>query len=94
MAATNTEIWRDIFTNWPASIPKRGLVVSLLNEPIPFKGFLLKGDMVLLERTNPDPAGTRFVLLAFDAIHLLKLIDPIKETVFNAAGFVGQFAKA
>jgi hypothetical protein len=67
--------------------------VSTLNETVPFKSFLLKGDTVLLERTNPDPAGTRFVVLAYDAIHMLKLIEPLKESVLNAAGYTGQLAK-
>jgi hypothetical protein len=91
--AAAVEIWRDVFKNWPAVIPKRGLVVSTLNETVPFKSFLLKGETLLLERTNPDAAGTRYVVLAYDAIHMLKLIDPIKESAFNTAGYAGQLAK-
>jgi hypothetical protein len=88
-----SEIWRDVFLNWPAPVPRRGVVVSTLNEPIPFKSFLTKGETLLLERTNPDPLGTRFIVLAYDAIHLLKLTDPLKESVLNAAGYSGQLAK-
>ena len=87
------EIWRELFTKWPAALPKRGVIVSSLNEPTPFKSFLIRGEMLLLERTNPDPIGTRFILLGFDAIHIVKLIDPLKEEIFTSAGFVGQFAK-
>jgi hypothetical protein len=87
------EVWREVFMNWPAAIPRRGVVVSTLNEAIPFKSFLTKGETLLLERTNPDPIGTRFILLAYDAIHLLKLTDPLKESVLTAAGFSGQLAK-
>jgi hypothetical protein len=93
MAMTSNEVWREMFTNWPAAIPRRGLVVSTLNETIPFKSFLLKGDALLLERTNPDAVGTRFIVLAFDAIHMLKLTEPFKESVLTSAGFVGQLAK-
>jgi hypothetical protein len=85
--------WREVFYEWPASIPRRGLVISMLNEPMPFKGFLVKGETVLLERTNPDSLGARFILLPFDAINCLKFIDPLKESVFTAAGFAGKFAK-
>jgi hypothetical protein len=46
-----------------------------------------------LERTNPDPLGTRFIVLTYDAIHLLKLTDPLKESVLTGAGYVGQLAK-
>jgi hypothetical protein len=91
--ATSNEIWRDVFTNWPAALPRRGLVVSSLNETIPFKSFLLKGDMLLLERTNPDAAGARFIILTFDAVHMLKITEPLKESVLNSAGFIGQLAK-
>ena len=93
MAAAANETWRDVFTNWPAALAKRGVLVSTLNEQIPFKSFLLKGDTILLERTNPDAIGARYVVIGFDAIHMLKLIDPLKESVLNAAGYTGQLAK-
>jgi hypothetical protein len=90
---STSSTWRDVFTNWPASLPRRGLVVSTLNETIPFKSFLLKGDTLLLERTNPDAAGARFIVLAFDAIHMIKITEPLKESVLTAAGYIGQLAK-
>jgi hypothetical protein len=31
--------------------------------------------------------------MSFDAIHMLKLTDPLKEDVFKAAGFFGALAK-
>jgi len=93
MALTSNEIWREVFTNWPTALPRRGLVVSTLNESIPFKSFLLKGDLLLLERTNPDAAGARFIVLTFDGIHMLKITEPLKESVLNSAGYVGQLAK-
>ncbi len=93
MSMTSTEIWREMFLKWPASIPKRGLIVSSLNEVMPFKSFLTKGDMLLLERTNPDPMGARFILMSYDAIHMVKIIDPLKEDAFTSAGFAGHYAK-
>jgi hypothetical protein len=85
--------WREFFEKWPAEIPKRGLLVSTLNEATPFKSFLLKGEMLLLERTNPDPMGARFVLMEFSTIHMLKIIEPLRESVLTGAGYVGQLAK-
>jgi hypothetical protein len=93
MTVSPNEIWRDVFTNWPASLAKRGVVVSTLNEQIPFKSFLIKGDTLLLERTNPDAIGARFIILAYDAIHMLKITEPLKESVLTAAGYTGQLAK-
>jgi hypothetical protein len=85
--------WRDVFAKWPASLPKRGVLVSTLNESTPFKSFLLRDDTLLLERTNPDPLGGRYVLIGFDAIHMVKLIDPLTEATLTSAGFSGQLAK-
>jgi hypothetical protein len=93
MRTSSADTWHDLFTNWPASIPRRGILVSTLNEPVSFKSFMTKGDVLLLERTNPDALGARFILLAYDAIHMLKLTDPFKESVLTAAGFTGQLAK-
>jgi hypothetical protein len=93
MATENQRTWQEVFTKWPEKLPKRGVLLSTLNEVTPFKSFLIKGDTLLLERTNPDPMGGRYILMGFDSIHMLKLIDPLKEEIFSAAGFVGHFAK-
>lgn len=82
--------WKSVFTNWPDGISHRGLLVNSLNETTPFKGFLIKDDLLLLDRANPDPAGTRYVMMSFDQIDSLKLIEPIKEAVFKATGFQGK----
>lgn len=87
-------IWQDMFRNWPEGIARRGLVVSTLGEANPFKGFMIKGETLLLERTNPDPMGTRYVVLPFDTIAALKFIDPLKPEVFKKAGYEGQFSTA
>jgi hypothetical protein len=89
---TSGIVWKNTFNNWPAGIPRRGIVVSSLNEPMPFKGFLVKDDLLLLDRTNPDSLGARFILISFDAINTVKLIDPLKESLFTAAGFLGKLA--
>jgi hypothetical protein len=93
MAGDQQSKWQEAFAKWPEKLPKRGIVLSTLNEATPFKSFLIKGDMLLLERTNPDPAGARYILMGFDAIHMVKLIDPLKEEIFASAGFTGHFAK-
>jgi hypothetical protein len=87
-----TPVWKSIFSNWPAGIQHRGVLVTSLNEAIPFKGFMIKDDMLLLDRTNPDPMGSRFILIDFAAINCIKLLDPVKDSVFVAAGFVGKLA--
>jgi hypothetical protein len=90
---TSGHVWKGLFNNWPAGIPRRGIVISTLNEPMPFKGFMVKDDVVVLDRTNPDSLGARFILISFEAINCVKLIDPLKESMFASAGFLGKFAK-
>lgn len=84
--------WKATFTEWPPGIPRRGVLVNSLNEAMPFKSFLIRGETLLLERTNPDPLGSRFILLDFASIAAVKFIDPIKESLLNEAGFVGKLA--
>jgi hypothetical protein len=90
---SHAEDWKALFTDWPAGIPSRGIVTNSLNEQMPFKGFMVKGDMLFLERTNPDAMGGRFIFLNFGGIDSVKLIDPVKESDIAAAGFTGKFAK-
>jgi len=90
---TSQNTWKATFTNWPAGIPRRGILVNSLNESTPFKAFMVKEDTLLLERTNPDSLGARFVLLGFDTINAVKFIDPLKESVFTGAGFVGKLSQ-
>ena len=87
------QTWKHVFMNWPAGIQRRGVLLTNLNESMPFKSFMIKDDLLMLERTNPDPLGSRFVLLGYDAINSVKLVDPLKESVFTAAGFLGKLSQ-
>jgi hypothetical protein len=84
--------WKDCFTGWPNGVPRRGVIINSLNEALPFKSFLIKDDMLLLERTNPDPLGARYILLLFDSISSVRFVDPLKESVFTSAGYSGKFS--
>lgn len=91
--AATQQSWKQFFTHWPEGIPRRGVLVDTQSETTLFKSFMLQGDMLLLERTNPDPLGARFILLQFDAVHALKFTDPLKETVLADAGFIGRLSQ-
>lgn len=84
--------WKGFFYEWPADLPRRGVVITQLNEPIAFKAFMLKGDFVLLERTSPDSMGGRFLLVPYVEIAIVKFTDPLKQPVFDAAGFRGKLS--
>ncbi len=87
------EDWKSLFTAWPNGVPRRGIVTSSLNEQMPFKGFMIRGEVLLLERTNADALGGRFILLSFTSIDSVKFVDPVREADMAAAGFDGKFAK-
>ncbi|MEM9186511.1 MAG: hypothetical protein AAGB00_08465 [Planctomycetota bacterium] len=86
--------WKGLFENWPEGLSRRGIVVSTLNESMPFKGFMTRPDMVVLERQNPDSLGARFILLRYDGIASIKLTDPLKAADFEPLGFTGRFSIA
>jgi hypothetical protein len=90
---SHADDWKSLFADWPKAVPRRGIVTNTLNEPMPFKGFMIRGDVLLLERNNPDAMGGRYILLNFAGIDSVKLIDPVKEADMAAAGFEGKFAK-
>jgi hypothetical protein len=87
------ENWKDAFVNWPSSIPRKGIVINEQNETSPFKAFMVKGDMLLLERSNPDSLGARFILMPFESVSSVRFVDPLKESIFTSAGFVGKLSQ-
>ena len=91
---TVEESWKQLFGNWPEAISRRGIVVTTLNETMPFKGFMIKPEMLLLERQNPDSLGARFIMLRYDAIAAVKLVDPLKAESFTPLGFTGRLSIA
>lgn len=86
--------YRDLFCNWPETLNRRGIVINQLNDAISFKGFMIKEDLLLLERQTPDAMGGRFVMLQFDSIAAVKLTDPLKSDAFTPLGFEGRLALA
>lgn len=80
-------VWRQLFENWPPSIPRKGLVVTKFGENISFIKYMLSPGVVLLEREKPDTVGGRKVLLAYADIACVKIIDPLDLVLFQAMGF-------
>jgi hypothetical protein len=79
--------WRELFENWPPSIPRKGVVVTKFGENVPFVMYLLRPGMILLERDKPDTIGGRKVMLAYDQIAAVKIVDPLELIRFQAFGF-------
>ena len=87
MAGDAAEIWRQCFARWPADLERRGVLVTTFGEQIPFESFSTSPDMLLIERRTPDTVGARTVLVPYQNIAGLKLVDVIKVKAFQSLGF-------
>jgi hypothetical protein len=80
-------VWKDYFARWPAEVPRAGVIVTNFDEQIPFDGFAVSEQMLLIERRNPDTMGARKILLTYDAVAAVKIIDVVKVKAFASLGF-------
>lgn len=85
-------VWKRFFTDWPKEIPPRGIVITQLNEAVPFKAFMLRDDVAMLQRPAPDAMGARFMFIPYGEIAVVKLTDPLKQPAFESGGFKGKMA--
>ena len=93
MAKDAADVWRHCFQTWPTELERRGVVVTSFNEQIPFESFITNDDMVLLERRAPDTVGARLVLVAYQFIQAVKIVDVVKPKAFQSMGFAPAPAK-
>ncbi len=87
MAGEAADVWRKCFGSWPAEVERRGVLVTSFDEQIPFESFAASPDMLLIERRSPDTLGARMVLIAYQDIRALKIVDVLKAKAFQALGF-------
>jgi hypothetical protein len=87
MAADAADTWRNCFRQWPADVPRRGVLVTSFNEQILFDNFATSDDMLLIERATPDTVGARMLLLSYQTILALKIVDVVKAKAFQPLGF-------
>lgn len=79
--------WQTLFSNWPADMPRQGLVITTFNESIPFVDFLVSEGIVIIQRDKPDSLGARKALIAYSAIAAVKMTDPGELDVYTKMGF-------
>jgi len=87
LSCPTSQSWKSLFANWPADLPRRGVILSTLNEIMPFTNFWLRDEMVMLERKNPDTSGARYILMNYAGIDSVRFIDPLSDQVIASAGF-------
>jgi hypothetical protein len=89
----NAQFWLQIFRNWPAGYPRQGIVITSIQESIPFSNFMTSEGIVLLDRDKPDAIGARKVMVAMSTIIAIKLTDTFELSRFKAFGFEGGGVK-
>jgi hypothetical protein len=80
-------VWKECFCKWPADVPRRGVLVTSYDEQILFDGFSTSEHLLLVERRTPDTSGARQVLIAYQNIVAVKIIDVVKVKAFAPLGF-------
>ncbi len=89
MSPTSVKEMRRIFAEWPVSIPRTGLVMTAFGETIPFATYMLSGELLLVERKTPDAQGARRVIMSFEQVIAIKILDAVEMARFTAMGFQG-----
>lgn len=82
------ETWREFFHHWPAEVPAVGVLVANWDEQIPFDGFMVSQQLLLLDRRTPDTLGARKILMPFTQIAGVKLTEVVDRKSFQGVGFV------
>lgn len=85
--------WKEMLKNWPKDIARRGVVVTTFDDQIPFDGFLANDHLLLLERKTPDTSGARKVIMAFDSVVAIKLVDVVQTKSLSGLGFSGNLGR-
>ena len=80
-------VWKNLFTNWPAALPRKGVLVTEGGEQTPFTQFLTTDEVLLVQRRAPDTVGAREVMVPFSSILLLKMTEVVKPAAYREAGF-------
>lgn len=85
--------WLDLFERWPKDIPQKGVIMTELNESIPFIGFALDDNMVVVQRQTPDAIGARQAIIPYTAISYLKITAIVLPKAYADFGFKGALPK-
>ncbi len=89
---TTESSWTHLFGQWPDKSPRRGIVVTDFGEQIPFAGFMMKDEMLFLERSNPDALGARGIHVPLANVVAVKLIDPVQQGALEKQGYEGKLS--
>jgi len=89
----SSQHWADLFRDFPSDMPRKGVLIVSFNEQILFDGFLVRKGMLLVQRKTPDTVATRQVVVPYDQILGLKIVDIVEPKTFTKWGFQGTLPK-
>lgn len=89
----DVSVWKKVFVDWPAGIPRRGVLMTSLGEQFPFDGFLTSDELLYFDRQTPDPIGVRAMLLPYVNIVAVKFQDVVKPQALQSIGLHGPLTK-
>ena len=88
-----TNMWLSLLQRWPKDFPQKGVVMTVLNESIPFVGFVYDDTMAVFQRQTPDALGARQAIVPFTAISYVKITAIVVPKAFTDMGFQGTLPK-
>ncbi|PQO47088.1 hypothetical protein C5Y93_06235 [Blastopirellula marina] len=91
--STETNVWRDLLERWPKDMPHKGVIMTELNESIPFVGFAYDDNLMVVQRQTPDAIGARQAIIPFRAISYLKITAIVLPKTYTEFGFKGTMPK-
>lgn len=86
-------IWLDLLQRWPKDMPQKGVVMTVLNESIPFVGFVYDDAMMVVQRQTPDAIGARQAIIPFASISYIKITAIVLPKAYTEFGFQGTLPK-
>ena len=85
--------WRDLFQNWPKGITQNGVLITAFDEQIPYEAFMASDAMLIVSRKTPDTVGARKVIVAYEHVRGVKIVDVIDGKPFEEVGFKGTLPR-
>jgi len=81
------QTWQKLFDNWPADMPRLGILITTFDESIAFNDFLIQEGLIVVQRERPDSLGARKAIVSLLAINAVKMTDPSDISVCTKLGF-------
>jgi hypothetical protein len=81
--------WKSLLDNWPPGIARAGVIVTTLNDQIPFDAFMHTAAFMMVERKTPDTLGARKIIIPLSGIASIKFVEVMGSQAFVPWGFAG-----